>query len=64
VGGGGWGCLGGGSGPGVEITQALYAHMNNKKIKVKKKERNLCWQITIKKEKKEIVIVSANFKEG
>jgi hypothetical protein len=28
---------GGGGGRGGEMTQALYAHMNNKKIKVKKK---------------------------
>jgi hypothetical protein len=26
-------------GQGEEMTQALYAHMNNKKIKIKKKER-------------------------
>jgi hypothetical protein len=27
---------GGGGGRGGEMTQALYAHMNNKKIKIKK----------------------------
>jgi hypothetical protein len=30
---------GGGGGRGGEMTQALYAHMNNKKIKIKKKKR-------------------------
>jgi hypothetical protein len=30
------GLLGGGGGWGAEMTQALYAHMNNKKIKIKK----------------------------
>jgi hypothetical protein len=29
----------GGVGLGGEMTQALYAHMNNKKIKIKKKDR-------------------------
>jgi hypothetical protein len=33
AGGGGWGVPGGGGGPGGEMTQALYAHMNNKTIK-------------------------------
>jgi hypothetical protein len=28
--------LGGGGGPGGEMTQASYAHMNNKTIKIKK----------------------------
>jgi hypothetical protein len=32
---GGGGCLGGGGGRGGEMTQALYAHMNNKTIKWK-----------------------------
>jgi hypothetical protein len=36
-GGGAWGALGGGWGPGGEMTQALYAHMNNKTIKKEKK---------------------------
>jgi hypothetical protein len=27
--------VGGGGGPGGEMTQALYAYMNNKKIKIK-----------------------------
>jgi hypothetical protein len=36
-GGGGVGGKGGGGGRG-EMTQALYAHMNNKKIKIKKKK--------------------------
>jgi hypothetical protein len=31
--------LGGGGGPGGEMTQALYAHMNNKR-KMKKKTKN------------------------
>jgi hypothetical protein len=30
---GGWGVMGGGGGRGGEMTQALYAHMNNKTIK-------------------------------
>jgi hypothetical protein len=30
---------GGGGGRGGEMTQALYAHMNNKKIKIKKKTK-------------------------
>jgi hypothetical protein len=34
--GGGRGCNGGGGGPGGEMNQALYAHMNNKR-KMKKK---------------------------
>jgi hypothetical protein len=37
-GGGGWG-RGGGGGPGGEMTQAVYAHMNNK---IKKKEYTQC----------------------
>jgi hypothetical protein len=32
----GGGLGGGGGGRGGEMTQALYAHMNNKKIKIKK----------------------------
>jgi hypothetical protein len=28
---------GGGEGKGQKCTQALYAHMNNKKVKIKKK---------------------------
>jgi hypothetical protein len=28
-----------GWGPGGEMTQALYAHMNNKKIKIKKRKK-------------------------
>jgi hypothetical protein len=28
--------------PGREMTQALYAHMNNKKIKIKKKKKTKC----------------------
>jgi hypothetical protein len=32
---------GGGGGMGGEMTQALYAHMNNKKIKIKKKKRKV-----------------------
>jgi hypothetical protein len=32
AGGGGGGGFGGGGGPGGEMTQALYAHMNNKTI--------------------------------
>jgi hypothetical protein len=35
---GGVGGKGGGGGRGGEMTQALYAHMNIKKIKIKKKE--------------------------
>jgi hypothetical protein len=33
-GGRGWGVRAGGGAPGGEMTQALYAHMNNKKKKV------------------------------
>jgi hypothetical protein len=39
-GGGGVGGKGGGVGQGREMTQALYAHMNNKTIK--KKEKGFC----------------------
>jgi hypothetical protein len=46
-GGGRGGGPGGGPGPGGEMTQALYAHMNNKAIK--------------KKEKKCILIVQGSF---
>jgi hypothetical protein len=36
---GGVSSKGGGGGRGGEMTQALYAHMNNKTIKIKKKKR-------------------------
>jgi hypothetical protein len=45
---------GGGGGQGGEMTQALYAHMNNKTIKIKKnnkkKKTGLAKQASIKEE--------------
>jgi hypothetical protein len=42
---------------GEEMTQALYAHMNNKKIKIKKKKKKF---YNVRETRREVVIVKSS----